>query len=171
MGEGDRQSRADLEAFITGEGLAGHVRLPGKVARTVLPDIYRAAHVYVMPSHVEPFGLVLMEALACGTPSVSANVGGPPHYVPRVLRDKGLAVLVDPIALTPEGEVPSGARAAYAGNLAAGMETILRQNLGIKERMMIADAMKHLRWDGLVKNLSQIYDRVFGNALARAGSR
>lgn len=170
VGEGDRQSRADLEAFISGRGLAEHVRLPGKVARIMLPDIYRAADVYVLPSHVEPFGLVLMEALACGTPSVAARVGGPPHYVPKALTDKGLAVLVDPIKAVPDGGILPGARAVYAENLAAGMETILHQHLGGKERMGIAETMKHLRWDGLVKNLSHIYDRVFSKALAGAGT-
>ena len=41
-----------------------------------MPDIYRAGDLYVLPSHVEPYGLVLMEALACGTPAVAGNVGG-----------------------------------------------------------------------------------------------
>ncbi|MBI9086686.1 MAG: glycosyltransferase family 4 protein [Desulfobacterales bacterium] len=167
VGEGDQPSRADLEAFIADRGLAEHVRLPGKVARTVLPDIYRAADVYVLPSHAEPFGLVLMEALACGTPSVSANAGGPPHYVPKALTEKGLAVLVDPIKTTPDGEILPQDRSIYAGNIAAGIETILNQAIGGKERTLIADAMKHLRWDGLVKNLLRIYDRALDDALAR----
>ncbi len=41
-----------------------------------LADYYRAADVVVVPSHTESFGLVALEAAACGTPVVAANVGG-----------------------------------------------------------------------------------------------
>ena len=98
VGEGDPDSRSELEDFIAAKGLADYVLLPGKVERHVLPDIYRSADVYVLPSHVEPYGLVLMEALACGTPAVSGNVGGPPSYIPQKLKDEGLAVLAAPFA-------------------------------------------------------------------------
>lgn len=41
-----------------------------------LPDVYRAADVVAVPSHNESFGLVALEAQACGTPVVAARVGG-----------------------------------------------------------------------------------------------
>ena len=44
--------------------------------RTCLPDYYRAADVVVVPSYSESFGLVAIEAQACGTPVVAAAVGG-----------------------------------------------------------------------------------------------
>ena len=84
VGEGDPDSRSELEAFIAAKGLGDDVLLPGKVEREVLPDIYRAGDLYVLPSHVEPYGLVLMEALACGTPAVAGNVGGMPDQVSRL---------------------------------------------------------------------------------------
>lgn len=46
------------------------------VARERLADYYRAADVCVVPSHNESFGLVALEAQACGTPVVAAAVGG-----------------------------------------------------------------------------------------------
>ena len=166
VGEGDPDSRLELENFIAEKGLANCVLLPGKVDRTVLPDIYRAGDVYVLPSHVEPYGLVLMEALACGCPAVSGNAGGPPSYIPGSLRDQGLVVLVDPIRLTSTGEALPADRAEYARNLAAGMEAIIKRDIGPDDRMHIADAMKPLSWGRLVESLSEIYDRLFKEALS-----
>ena len=160
VGEGDHDSRLELETFIAAKGLADYVLLPGKVDRAVLPDIYRAGDLYVLPSHVEPYGLVLMEALACGTPAVSGNVGGPPSYVPQTLRDEGLVILVDPVKLTSTGEAMPADRALYARSLAAGIEAILKKKIKPADRRRIADAMKHLSWSRLVESLSKIYDRL-----------
>lgn len=168
VGEGDPASRLELETFIAAKKLAEYVLLPGKVDRSALPDIYRAADVYVLPSHVEPYGLVLMEALACGTPAVCGNVGGPPSYVPQPLRDEGLAVLVDPIKLISAGEALPEHREAYALNLADGMETILKKRIDPKDRTRIADAMKPLSWSRLVESLAKIYDRLLRKAISNA---
>jgi D-inositol-3-phosphate glycosyltransferase len=56
-----------------------------------LAALYRAADVVLMPSHSESFGLVALEALACGTPVVASAVGGLPH----VLGDDGGGTLVE----------------------------------------------------------------------------
>jgi glycosyltransferase involved in cell wall biosynthesis len=166
VGEGDPASRLELETFIAAKELSDYVLLPGKVDRAVLPDIYRAADVYVLPSHVEPYGLVLMEALACGTPAVSGNVGGPPSYIPHRLRNEGVAVLVDPIQLTPAGEALPEHRQAYALNLADGMETILVKKIDPLDRARIADAMTPLSWSRLVESLAEIYDRLLRKVLS-----
>jgi glycosyltransferase involved in cell wall biosynthesis len=171
VGEGDSDSRLELEKFIAANGLADWVILPGKVDRSALPDIYHAADVYVLPSHVEPYGLVLMEALACGTPAVAANTGGPPSYVPQSLRDEGLVVLVDPIRLTSSGEALPGEREVYARSLADGMETILNKKMNPRDRIRIADAMRPLSWGRLVESLSNIYDRLLRKALPDVDNR
>lgn len=45
-------------------------------AQETLAQYYAAADVFVMPSHYESFGMVVIEAMACGTPVVASNVGG-----------------------------------------------------------------------------------------------
>jgi glycosyltransferase involved in cell wall biosynthesis len=171
VGEGDPDSRAELEAFIAAKGLGDYVILPGKVDREVLPDIYRAGDLYVLPSHVEPYGLVLMEALACGTPAVAGNVGGPPSYVPQRLRGEGLVVLVDPIKLTPSGAALTKDREVYARSLADGMESILNKKIDPEDRYRIAEEMKSLNWSRLVESLTEIYDRLLRKALANEAIR
>lgn len=57
-------------------GIADLVRFEPPAGREALADWYRAADVTVVPSHSESFGLVAVEAQACGTPVVAAAVGG-----------------------------------------------------------------------------------------------
>jgi len=48
----------------------------GKRSQDTLPYYYSAAEVLVMPSHYESFGIVALEAMACGTPVIASQVGG-----------------------------------------------------------------------------------------------
>ena len=53
----------------------------GKRGQDTLPYYYSAAEVVVMPSHYESFGMVALEAMACGTPVIASRVGGLAHLV------------------------------------------------------------------------------------------
>ena len=48
----------------------------GKRGQDTLPYYYSAAEVLVMPSHYESFGMVALEAMACGTPVIASDIGG-----------------------------------------------------------------------------------------------
>jgi len=57
-------------------GIAHLVRLEPPCPQAELADWYRAATVVMVPSYSESFGLVAVEAQACGTPVIAASVGG-----------------------------------------------------------------------------------------------
>lgn len=78
----------DLEDLASALGIADRVRFVKPVARPVLAQWYRAADLVVVPSHSESFGLVAIEAQACGTPVVAADVGG----LPTAVGDAGVLV-------------------------------------------------------------------------------
>jgi D-inositol-3-phosphate glycosyltransferase len=67
------EALADLAAELR---ISDLVRFEPPASREVLADWYRAADVTVIPSHSESFGLVAVEAQACGSPVVAADVGG-----------------------------------------------------------------------------------------------
>lgn len=64
-----------LQKMVARLGLEGRVIFTGSIPQKDLPDYYAAADVYVLASHYESFGLVGLEALACGRPVVSSPVG------------------------------------------------------------------------------------------------
>jgi len=73
-GTGDDQLR--LEALAVRHGVSARVQFLGHVAQDMLPNLYRAAHLFILPSSGEGFGIVLLEAMACGTPAMGLAHGG-----------------------------------------------------------------------------------------------
>jgi glycosyltransferase involved in cell wall biosynthesis len=71
--------RERLSRLITELGLEDDVRFFGQVPEKDLPLFYNAAHVLVLPSFYEGFGLPVAEAMACGTPVVCSNATSLPE--------------------------------------------------------------------------------------------
>jgi phosphatidyl-myo-inositol dimannoside synthase len=73
---GDGDDRPRLEALATETGVAENVQFAGLVPPEELPDYFRLADVFVMPSTCEGFGIVFLEAMASGIPVIGGNRDG-----------------------------------------------------------------------------------------------
>ena len=77
-GDGEeREKLSDLHKLL---GLR-HTFFLGNQKQDELRRLYNAADVFVMPPRREPFGLVALEAMACGLPVVGSNEGGLPEFI------------------------------------------------------------------------------------------
>lgn len=88
---GRHGERARLQGIAAALGIAGRVDFPGSLDRESLVVRYRAATACLFPSYSETFGLVALEALACGTPLVTTRAAG----VASILQDGVSALLVE----------------------------------------------------------------------------
>lgn len=89
-GTGEDQPR--LERLARECGVEGQVRFLGAVSADDLPDLYRAADLFALPSTGEGFGIATIEAMACGTPAIGLAIGG----APDALGDGELGTCVAP---------------------------------------------------------------------------
>ncbi|MGI9017589.1 MAG: glycosyltransferase [Euzebya sp.] len=83
-----------LMALAAELGVAEDVGFLAPRAHEELAALYRAADVVLMPSHSESFGLVALEAQACGTPVVATDVGGLRHALGVQAGEEGGGTLV-----------------------------------------------------------------------------
>ncbi len=79
IGKGPEEKR--LKDLAKSLGISSKVLFLGKVDYGSLPEYYSSAELFVLTSKQEGFGIVLAEALACGTPVVSTDCGGPRDIV------------------------------------------------------------------------------------------
>lgn len=95
---GEGSERAELERRAFELGIDNHVRFLGNLGDDGLVPAYRAADVFVVPTiALEGFGIVVLEATACGTPVIATDVGGLPEVVAPL--DESLVV--------PAGDAPA----------------------------------------------------------------
>jgi len=114
----------------------------GKRGQEALPYYYSAAEVLVMPSHYESFGMVALEAMACGTPVIVSQVGG-------------LAFLVQ------DGvtgfQVPHGEHDALCEKL-----TILLADAPLRQKMgeQAANEARRYAWQQIARQMIDVYEQV-----------
>jgi D-inositol-3-phosphate glycosyltransferase len=116
----------------------------GKRGQNTLPYYYSAAEVLVMPSHYESFGMVALEAMACGTPVIASDVGG-------------LGFLVQ------DGEtgytVPDGEPDKLCEKL-----TLLLGDHALRERMgqRAVEVAQSYDWEKIAKQIVDVYEGLIG---------
>jgi glycosyltransferase involved in cell wall biosynthesis len=124
-------------------GVAEHTTFVGRRGRAQLRFFYSAADVFVTTPWYEPFGITPLEAMACGTPVIGADVGGIRYSV----KDGETGLLVpprDPVALADRLHALKSDPALARRMGAAGM----------------ARAQTMFTWSGVARALADVYLRV-----------
>ncbi len=113
----------------------------GYISDEQLIDLYNIADVSTVPSRSEPFGLVAIEALACGTPVVGTNQGGLPDFI-----NEDIGVLVDvedDIALAE-----------------AIINELVRPDKEERRKRAHEYAVNNFSWENTIKEVEKIYKEV-----------
>lgn len=140
-----------LKALCHELGLEQHVRFLGRVPDEQLPNVLRAADLFVLPTRsMEGFGLVTIEAMACGVPVVGTDNGATPEILRAV--DPRLLAHADPEAL-----------AAAIGRMLA--DKGLRLELGARG---LEVARSRYAWGACVASLDEVYEELVTAAPPRA---
>jgi glycosyltransferase involved in cell wall biosynthesis len=132
----------ELAERIRERGLEEYVRLLGFVADDVLPTLYRAANLAVVPSiALEGFGLVVVEALASGTPVLVTPVTG----LPEVVAD------LNPALVLPE---------ASAVAIARGIGDALNGALALPESEACMRYAQRFDWETIARHVADVYREI-----------
>ena len=134
-GEGD--DRARLESLVAQHGVLDKVRFLGAIDNQALPDLYRAADLFVMPSTGEGFGISFVESMACGTPAFGLRDGGA-----RDARQRETLRLAEQAAAEVDStreQVAQQVRAAWLG-LSVGAERVQALAEGLHASVARRDA-------------------------------
>jgi D-inositol-3-phosphate glycosyltransferase len=153
--EGEESEKERLKAIAVEVGVRDRVDFVGSVAHHELPYFYAAADVCVMPSYSESFGLVALEAQACGCPVVASGVSG----LRSVVRDEVSGYLID--------DHDPAMYAERIGRLLADRE--LAQQMGRRGRLLA----QRFSWARTADRLEGLFDQVVesNQAFVQAGAR
>jgi D-inositol-3-phosphate glycosyltransferase len=138
---------AALHRAVAALGLAGRVRFVPPQPHELLSTYYRAADCCLVPSRSESFGLVALEAAACGTPVVAAAVGG----LTTLVRHGGTGYLVE------DGDAQAYAR--FAAEICN--DPLLQAELGAGAATMASG----YSWSSTADQLVRLYDRLTSRTL------
>jgi starch synthase len=143
---------ARLQAAVAGRPRVQWINAMLPVSEVV--QLYSHAAVFACPSIYEPFGLINLEAMACGTPVVASRVGG----IPEVVVDGETGWLV-----------PPGDPAALAEALRVSLADPTRaRRMGEAGRRRVE---AHFSWDRIAEHTLAVYrDAIAAKAAARAAA-
>jgi glycosyltransferase involved in cell wall biosynthesis len=89
---GEGQQKEKLAALARALGIEEHVKFEGFVPYSNMPHYFQRSDIFCFPTLGEPFGKAIIEAMACGKPVITTNVGGSSE----IIQDKVDGILVPP---------------------------------------------------------------------------
>jgi starch synthase len=148
---------AEVARDVEVAAAAGHAvtHITEQLDRQDLADLYGAAAVACCPSIYEPFGLVVVEAMACSTPVVASAVGGILDIVEH--GENGLLVPFEPDPASPFGEPTDPG--AFARGLAAAIDEVLADDM-LADRLHRASRRtveEQFAWPAIAERTVELY--------------
>ncbi len=153
-GTGPEAERLRYLALAVELGIANQLIMTGEIDYEDVGSLMNIADVFVLPSHREPFGLVLLEAIACGARVISTNQGGPAAFVPRTLLISRDAILIKGLSETCPTQ---DERNSFVKDLALAIGEQVKKPLSFEKRCEISASVKHLTWDAYVQKVRGVY--------------
>jgi glycosyltransferase involved in cell wall biosynthesis len=137
---GEGMAREQVGRAVEASPYRDRIALLGRAEPAAVPALMRAADVFCLPSVAEPFGITVLEAMSCGKPVVTTDVGGLAHLVR-----------------------PSGGRTVPPGDWRALAEALievlssaeLRAAMGSFNRSLV---VRNYAWDRVIDQLEAAYD-------------
>ena len=147
---------AEMSAAVATASAArpGVIWIRDMLPREDVIPLYSAAAVFCCPSIYEPFGIINLEAMACGTPVVASAVGG----IPEVVVDGETGVLV-PVEQQDTAPYEPVDPAAFSRDLAAALNRLLGDP-ALRARMAVAGRARveaHFAWDAIARQTADLY--------------
>jgi glycosyltransferase involved in cell wall biosynthesis len=152
--EEERQRYASLARELR---IENHVHMIGEIRYEDVGEVMNLATVFVLPSFHEPFGLVLLEALACGLRVIATDQGGPPSFVPHALRANRDAILIFGLPAAPPTK---NAGQSFIDRLAKALAEQIAKPLPIEKRCEISISVSDLTWNAYVSTVLGLYKQV-----------
>jgi alpha-maltose-1-phosphate synthase len=137
------------------------------VPRDLTVQLYSHAAVFCCPSIYEPFGIINLEAMACGTPVVASAVGG----IPEVVVDGGTGVLV-PVDLQPGFAFEPVDPHRFSADLADALNRLLadpaeRERMGRAGRERVE---RQFAWGAIARQTLELYSSLVAPSPSGRGS-
>ena len=135
--------------------------IPQFLPRADLIRLYSHAALFICPSIYEPFGIINLEAMACGTPVVASAVGG----IKEVVRHEETGLLVPFEPKSPANPEPKDTR-RFARDLAEAVNRLLAApemmaEMGRRARQVVEEKFS---WKSVAQQTLQYYETLVGRA-------
>jgi glycosyltransferase involved in cell wall biosynthesis len=138
---GDGLARLDYEEFAKLLGVEKRVYFFGPADRSQVVNLFKNCQFFVMPSRIEPFGIVNLEAMAAGKAVVASRSGG----IPEVVEDEVTGLLVE----------PNNEKALAESIKRLLLDRDLRETLGRNGRSKIEEGV--FSWSVIAKRYLELY--------------
>lgn len=139
---GEGSERQNLQQLAASLGVSQAVQFLGSITRQQVKDLMAASFCYMLSSHIETFGVVVIEALSQGTPVISTRCGGPESILTP---EDGVFVSVD-----------------HVEEMAQAMVTMLKLPQKYDRADIRRRCLEKYAEPKFIKNMTHVYERCIG---------